>query len=365
MNETFVQVLLKTFLAVTLKLLKSFSPLSNVDTNSITVLTLHNLGDAVFTIPAIKKIIIQEQGRRINVVTYSNNIPIYKIVFPEPQYFALESDFSIRGRIPKLLYLKAIRQLRSSVFYDLTGSPLSEFISAFSGAQKIIGTNHFTFECIYDRFVPLRNIPHLMDRYLQVIDDSENIKNENIKHFYRENISNGEIIIFPFAGWEAKEWGFRKFLELANRLNINYAVRLLIDKNRMSQTISSLLDGEPYLITVTNSIQETISLLRECALIISNDTGPLYIASLLGKPTITIYGPTNPSFSLPYGTHHKFIRKLLACSPTSKQYCDTWAGRNCPHVDCMKLLTVDEVYTFVSDSLIELGINLKHKDVTQ
>jgi heptosyltransferase-2 len=79
---------------------------------------------------------------------------------------------------------------------------------------------------------------------------------------------------------------------------------------------------------------------------ISNDSGPLYIASLMGKPTFTIYGPTNPLFHLPLGSKHNYIRHLISCSPAeTEKYCFTNAGRDgCPSFECMNQLKVDEVY---------------------
>ncbi len=67
---------------------------------------------------------------------------------------------------------------------------------------------------------------------------------------------------------------------------------------------------------------------------------------MLGNPTVTIYGPTNPDYSFPFGDNHKYINKTIHCSPEkNKQYCNTHAGLvGCPAFKCMELLDVDEVY---------------------
>ena len=38
---------------------------------------------------------------------------------------------------------------------------------------------------------------------------------------------------------------------------------------------------------------ELIGALDACDLLISNDTGPAHVAAALGRPTLTIFGPTN------------------------------------------------------------------------
>ena len=88
-------------------------------------------------------------------------------------------------------------------------------------------------------------------------------------------------------------------------------------------------------------------------LIISNDSGPLYLANLLGKPTFTIYGPTNPEYSIPFGKNHDYIQKKIECSPEkNKQYCFTNAGRKgCPSFECMNKLTIDEVLKKLNEFL--------------
>ena len=97
-----------------------------------------------------------------------------------------------------------------------------------------------------------------------------------------------------------------------------------------------------------------------CSLLISNDSGPIYIANILNKPTFTIYGPTNPEFSLPYGKYHRMIQKKINCTPEpGKQYCYTKAGLYCPAYECMNQLRFEEVKDSVLKFISEIGIKTK------
>jgi len=102
-------------------------------------------------------------------------------------------------------------------------------------------------------------------------------------------------------------------------------------------------------------VENLIEHINSCSIFIGNDSGPIYIASLLGKPTITIYGPTNPEYSRPIGEHHHVIANTIKCSPEkNKQYCFTTAGMfGCPSFECMNLLNVDEVYNNVAPLIKE------------
>ena len=100
-----------------------------------------------------------------------------------------------------------------------------------------------------------------------------------------------------------------------------------------------------------------MSAVKGASLLISNDSGPIYLADYFGVPTLSIYGPTNPEFSMPLSKHHDFIQKKLNCSPKkNEQYCFTDGGYYCPSYECMNQLTVDEVYNLSSSILDKFGI---------
>ena len=116
----------------------------------------------------------------------------------------------------------------------------------------------------------------------------------------------------------------------------------------------------------TKNIDDLISIIAGSSIFISNDSGPLQIAALLGKPTFTIYGPTNPEYHLPFGNHHRFIQKIIECSPPKgEKFCFTNAGRDgCPSFECMNLLSVEEVLPQVMDFISSHNIEPKIKLVS-
>ena len=76
--------------------------------------------------------------------------------------------------------------------------------------------------------------------------------------------------------------------------------------------------------------------LSECRLLLTNDTGMMHLASLLGVPVVAIFGSTDPSLTGPLGQGHSILRHQVECSPCFL--------RECP-IDfrCMKAVSVDEV----------------------
>jgi heptosyltransferase II len=84
------------------------------------------------------------------------------------------------------------------------------------------------------------------------------------------------------------------------------------------------------------TIEQLIDELRECRLLLTNDTGTMHLAALLNVPVVAIFGSTEPRLTGPLGDGHIILRHHVECSPCFL--------RECP-VDfrCMKAVGVDEV----------------------
>lgn len=85
------------------------------------------------------------------------------------------------------------------------------------------------------------------------------------------------------------------------------------------------------------SLRELMALIQVCSVFLTNDSGPMHIASALNIPLLALFGSTSDVKTGPYSQLQKVIHKHVECSPCYK--------RECP-IDfrCMKRIEVDEVY---------------------
>ncbi len=189
-------------------LLRSFCRLGSTKGESLVIISLHRLGDTVFTIPAVKEI-IRHYSKIIYIICNDHSIPIYKEIFPDLNYVTMGNDnFRLGGRVAKRNARKLIKSLKPHFILDLTGIGKSASLILTSSAREIIGTNREHYRGIYTHFTPVRKSPHLMDVYLDAVKTRFNIENESsIKVFESNYDKNGKILIHPFGGWAAKEWG--------------------------------------------------------------------------------------------------------------------------------------------------------------
>ena len=325
---------------------------------NILIISFHRLGDTVFTVPAVKEIFNYYSSANVKIITFPECKCIYKILFDEQSIITIDTkEFKLGSRFASRNASHIVKQLKAEVIFDVTGTITSSFLIAGSHASVIIGLNQKYYKSLYSKFVPVRKTPDLMDRYLDVVEMVTPLINRSkLKNFPVSFSGSGRILINPFAGWKAKEWNIRKFILLAIYLKNYYPVAFICEKSQLS---GELLDelreyNIPWIFTPT--VDDLIEEINNCSLFIGNDSGPLYIAYLLGKPTFAIFGPTSADFPYIKDSYHRYIQKKLQCSPSGSQYCFTEAGLFCPAFECMNLLTIDEVKMTVFSFIREIGL---------
>ena len=68
------------------------------------------------------------------------------------------------------------------------------------------------------------------------------------------------------------------------------------------------------------SLRQMAAFLARCRYVITNDNGPMHLATAVGTPTITVYGPTEAVCWNPGGTRHRAVMaeglRCLGCNFT-------------------------------------------------
>jgi heptosyltransferase-2 len=83
-------------------------------------------------------------------------------------------------------------------------------------------------------------------------------------------------------------------------------------------------------------------------MLLTNDTGPMHIASSFQVPVVAIFGPTDWRTTSPFGSAHAIVRQPVDCAPCLL--------RECP-IDhrCMTGVTVEQVYEAATKQLSGLS----------
>jgi heptosyltransferase-1 len=114
-------------------------------------------------------------------------------------------------------------------------------------------------------------------------------------------------LLIPGAGWGAKRWPPERYASVAQGLN-DRGFRVLVNAGPGEESLAAPIVATGAAAAVNATLSQLIALTRRVALCIAGDTGPLHLASALGRPVIGIYGPTDPSRNGPYGTRARVLR---------------------------------------------------------
>ncbi len=326
--------------------LRKVNRLRSNNNDNIVILSLHLLGDTVFTIPAIKVIKEKYPDKKITIFCYEESKKIYELYFNNLNYVSISKTFlRFGGRSVGKKGREIFNQIKPNIIFDLTTSSLSASLLFGSSAKILIGTNLRCFKNLYDYYYPIKKDVHLIDLYLHPVvkyfslDDNKVIFNP-----LEDNSVSDLILIHPFAGWKAKEWPLKNYIELAGRLSKKYYVKLIFQKGQVKKDILDEINFLKIKYVETENIDQLIYEIKNCKVLIGNDSGPVHIACLLGKSTFSIYGPTNPKYSFLPVAGSEYVFSRISCSPDKTQYCYRFGGVDCDSYECVNFLSVEVVW---------------------
>ncbi len=139
----------------------------------------------------------------------------------------------------------------------------------------------------------------------------------------------------------AKRWPAERYAALADLLVDSLQAEVLLigsaDELDVSLEVISKMQNRPVLLTGKTNLSQAVAILSVVDLLVTNDTGPAHIAPALGRPTLVIFGPTNPLTTRPFSPVAEIIRHPPVCAPCML--------RDCP-IDhrCMTAISPEEVF---------------------
>jgi heptosyltransferase-2 len=126
----------------------------------------------------------------------------------------------------------------------------------------------------------------------------------------------------PGASSATKWWPARHFAQLADHTARTLGTRTLLigsarDRDAV-QAVRSAMTTPALDWTGTIDLSMLPAVIHRCAVLVSNDSGPMHVASAVRTPVIGLFGPTHPRLGFtPLGPQDAALTLDLACSPCS------------------------------------------------
>lgn len=150
------------------------------------------------------------------------------------------------------------------------------------------------------------------------------------------------VLVHTGAGWEFKLWPEAHWAELIRRMAGELPVRIRVagapdERPRLDAIRARVGDGcATFVIT---SLPELVAEINACDLMIALDSGPMNIATMLGRPVVALFGPGIVPMYAPASRGSCVVHRQAeyACAPCAQRHCIH------PDHNCVASITVDEV----------------------
>jgi heptosyltransferase-2 len=159
------------------------------------------------------------------------------------------------------------------------------------------------------------------------------------------------VVLAPGSAWGTKRWPY--YVDLAKRLAVDFRIAIVGSKAdaAIAAEIGAVVPSESLMNTAgTLSLLASAELISRAQAIVTNDSAPQHLASAMGTPTLTIFGPTVPEFGFgPLAERHAVAGvDGLSCRP-----CNRHGPQSCPlgHWRCMRELGAEYVATLLTEVL--------------
>ncbi|MFH1798654.1 MAG: lipopolysaccharide heptosyltransferase II [Candidatus Omnitrophota bacterium] len=168
---------------------------------------------------------------------------------------------------------------------------------------------------------------------------------ESVGQILKEVGIKGDIIaLHAGASCASKRWPCERFARVADILAEKYKACIALvgarDTLEYSDLVVSKSRGKIIDLTGRLKVGELAEFLSRCKLFVSNDSGPVHVASAVGTPVVVIFGRRDPGLSPkrwePLGRKNTVIHKDAGCDVCLAHDCEK-------DFMCLKMVTVDDV----------------------
>ena len=327
------------------------------DLNRILIRGTNWIGDAVMTLPAVVSVRATYPRAHLAILAKPPVTDIYRLFSAADEIIPYENKFDTPLGVFRLAHTLRLKKFNAAIL--LQNAIEAAIISLAAGIRVRAGYNSdgrgFLLTHAIRRTEGIFKV-HQIDYYLEMVkalgcaDVGRAMHLETfispatareVLHQYLPDSSRSIIGIAPGATYgPAKKWLAERFAAAADRLGRDLDAQVVLfggkgDQETTGQVRNRACPGVINLAGKT-TLHETIYLISQCRLFISNDSGLMHVAGALNIPTVAIFGSTNPVTTSPPGEKTILVRKPASCSPCLKKTCPT-------DFRCMTMITVDDV----------------------
>jgi len=325
----------------------------------VVVFHLNQIGDLMFTLPALKA--LRESYPAAHITS---------VVRPYLAGLLAESGFvnEVHQRPPGPLHTAVglgmeLRKHRPDLAVAFSQSATMALCARISGARQRVGYLDSHLARLLTHRIQVRGIP-CPDKVLRLVRGVglEPTKQDYVglvrlspqdwdygEQLLAEAKLRGDGPLIALAPGESssrpyKAWTSDGFEAVAARLARDENARLICvgsegDRELGYAILSVVPSRQRANLAGRTTPSELAAVLAKCDLLIGIDSGPMHVAAAMGRPVVALFGPTDPTRTGPQGQGHEIIFHRQECWGP----CVHPLTPNCGHRNCMMAITANEV----------------------
>ena len=344
----------------------------------IMVLKFWGIGSIVLAHPLLRSLKARYPEAEITLATLTSNRELKDLIGEIDSLILLDLSGSIFNHFWQILhFIFKVRRARFDLVFDLEFfTRFSAIVTFLSGARDKVGFHTWT---VWRGHLHTLEIP--FNRYWHISKNFENLLGEpdptevgqlapevierggKLLQVKLQTIAGGSLgayVVFNVNAGELameRRWSPKSFAELADLLSVRQGLTPVLVGSASEKTyvdsVISLMESPKSAVNLAGqtSLLEMTALFAQARLVVSNDSGPLHLASAVGVPTVSFFGPETPLLYGPRAEQHRVFFADLDCSPCINA--ETAKTPLCRYEapECLRSITVAEVYRWIEETL--------------
>lgn len=266
--------------------------------------------------------------------------------------------------------IKWVREGRFDLAFLLQNAFEAAFVAAAAGIPERVGYAADGRRLLLTRSLSRKGGPvHQREAYLrlmQQVGGAPDLKAPYLTLTEKERQAASDLLLSQgVARWEqviginpgaaygsSKRWDPVRFAAVADRLLDLHPARIVLfggpSEVAMAEEVREKMTHPAVVVAGKTTVRLMMALIARCRLFVTNDSGPMHVASALGVPVVAVFGPTNPDATSPAGADDLIVRNKVDCAPCTYRVCP---------IDhrCMERVSAEAVGAAAERQLARLG----------
>lgn len=253
-------------------------------------------------------------------------------------------------------FKKNLKVTHYDLIIDAQGLLKSGLICSMAQGKKVVGLDKDSIRekaatRFYDESYPVSRQLHAVERtrilFAQALGydlDAQNlnygISLQQIKP--KENETDKTLYFLHGTTWQTKLWPEQYWVQLANKaVSEGYQIKLVWGNAEEQQRANHIAALVPNVTVMSRlNLTEIAGEFLQADMIVAVDTGLAHLAAALDRPTVALYGASDPAKTGTYGKNQIHLSASLSCSPCLNRKCH-YQGQDLNEAEKEKIFAVD------------------------